>query len=467
MARGRATTETNGIIMECTTTIQNENEVEEPEPIEQVMEVSQSLLQKRRRRPTLGRAARHRRRKLKELAAAAAAQAVVSSSSQDLDGGIGRLGPDESNQVWLPMNGPQEENKNSTITTPTLTHAMERIVPSDRQHVWPAIETMRALPPTDQQELIYQLGYLPGNALEIAARGNVLLRGLAPPLSTAWKSTTATTMATARMPLSPTAPVVLKLYPLVLREETNESATKGRNKSRTRRRQQQLPKSEETLQGDDNPPTEDDNKNVQDGQDPEAATKRVASDNHPEPPSVPTTTSTSTSTSPNLVEPFPTIYWVTHPHIKALISKLELEGWGLELERRLALDEIALESMVRAHASYGLERRALVTKDDWTMIESCHWEEAFFTTRGVAGIRTTAHRRKLKQKPQTSDNNNNHQFPPPPPPPTVAGKIKCLHAHAAHYWSGCHDNRVGQWVAERVTELLVMQQQPLREKALL
>jgi hypothetical protein len=456
--------------MESTTTVQNENEngIEEPEPMEQqqqLMEVSQSLFPKRRRRPTLGRAARHRRRKLKELAAAAAA-ASSSSQQQEEGGGIGRLEQDESNNVWLlSMDGQEEEFKNSTTTT-TTTHAVtERIVPTDRQHVWPAVETIRALTVTDQQELIYQLGYLPGNALAIAARGNVLLQSPAQPLSSALKGLTATTIiTTARMPLSPTAPIVLKLYPLVLREETNESATKGRNKSRRRRQQQQhLSKSDETLQCDDNPPEDD---YVTEGPDPEAATEPVASDNHhPEP--------LPTSTSPKLIEPFPTIYWVTHPHIKALISQLELQGWGLELERRLALDNSALDSMVRAHASYGLERRALVTQDDLTMIESCHWEEAFSTTRGVAGIRTTAHRRKLKSQPQNeappNDNHNHHHqlSPPPPPPPTVAGKIKCLHAHAAHYWSGCHDNRVGQWVAERVTQLLMeqQQQQQLPEKS--
>ena len=138
-----------------------------------------------------------------------------------------------------------------------------------------------------------------------------------------------------------------------------------------------------------------------------------------------------------LLEPFPTIFWVTHPRIKALVSKLELERMGTEYETILKEDlqkengadgtlpeDSALASMKKAHLAYGQERRDLLLPQDWANIQQRHWESAFdVSTRGVAGIRNHA-------------------------------TVKCLHAHAAHYWSGCRDNVVGKWVADRVVKML-------------
>ena len=152
---------------------------------------------------------------------------------------------------------------------------------------------------------------------------------------------------------------------------------------------------------------------------------------------------------------------MTHPQLKVFISKLELEQYAEELKRRLISDKTALESMIRAHKSYGKERRDMLNTEDWNMIKSRHWEDAFSADRGVAGIHLKS--RTMKKKPGSNTNNNmanttstddrdgnsdNLQYS------DAAGKIKCLHAHAAHYWSGCNDNIVGKWVAERVTQLL-------------
>ena len=99
---------------------------------------------------------------------------------------------------------------------------------------------------------------------------------------------------------------------------------------------------------------------------------------------------------------------------------MELEQFGKQYEQILQEDSDSLESMARAHRAYGRDRRALLTKDDLDWIQKRKWDAAYDPDRrGVAGIRNFK-------------------------------SIKCLHAHAAHYWSGCEDNVVGKWVAKEV-----------------
>lgn len=227
--------------------------------------------------------------------------------------------------------------------------SVSTILPTDRDYVWPAVKELCELKVADEVLLKSQLGYLPGNALSVGARVNEVLPALK----------------------DDSSPLVVKLYPLVLRDESD--GTKNRRKRKRQKAQS----------------TEEDN------------------DKRKDP----------------LMEPFPTIYWVTEPKIKALISKLELDQWGKKMEQRLEDDAEAMESMHQAHKLYGQERRSTITAKDWEWIQQRRWEAVFAETRGVAGIRNPK-------------------------------SIKCLHAHAAHYWSGCKSNIVGKWVSDEVQMLL-------------
>lgn len=187
-------------------------------------------------------------------------------------------------------------------------------------------------------------------------------------------------------------PLALQLYPLVLRDESDSTRS-----HRKRRR-----------------PQEDTN-----------------DDNNPPSPS----SEVGDSRKNPLVEPFPTMYWVTHPRFRALISKLELagvvdeesssDGGGSirQFQDRLQREIKSLDSMKRAHGQYGQQRYELITDGDWEYIRNRKWEGAFAKARGVAGIRNPS-------------------------------GIKCLHSHAAHYWSGCNENVVGQWTSDQVQRLL-------------
>jgi hypothetical protein len=134
-----------------------------------------------------------------------------------------------------------------------------------------------------------------------------------------------------------------------------------------------------------------------------------------------------------LMEPFPTIYWLTHPLLRILISKLEVSGLGQEIESKLQREPQFLTQMQAAHRAYGTQRLELLTSEDLDLLRARNWMRAVDATLGVAGIRNVA-------------------------------AVKCLHAHAAHYVSTRHTtndnhsahknsvNLVGQWVMERVQQ---------------
>jgi hypothetical protein len=237
------------------------------------------------------------------------------------------------------------------------------VLPSDRSQVWAAVyerRTFHKWSKDDETMLVGQLGYVPGNVINISTRAERVA-----------------CLKKASSGGDDQAPAVVQLYPMVLRVEYEGGKSDGRRfKSRKRRRQ-----------------NEDNEKKDEDK---------------------------------SLIEPFPTIYWLTHPMLRVLVSKLELGSLGSEIEKRLASDSEAMASMKRAHESYGKERQQLLTESDRALVRERKWDSAFAENRGVAGIRNHA-------------------------------AIKCLHAHAAHFLSGgsgSSDNVVGQWVMEEVEKLL-------------
>ena len=229
------------------------------------------------------------------------------------------------------------------------------VLPTDRGQVWPAVyerRTFHKWTAADEMTIVGQLGYLPGNVINIATR--------------------AREVSALEQQGEKEEPVVVQLYPIVVREECKTG--KGRKRKRK---------------------CLDDDK--------EAGT-----------------------TEETLIEPFPTMYWLTHPTLRILVSKLELQSLGSTLEKRLATETGALDRMKLAHEAYGRERCRLLTKADNELVNNRGWGSAFDESRGVAGIRNHA-------------------------------AVKCLHAHAAHYLSGgpgSSDNIVGQWVMQRVEAII-------------
>ena len=337
------------------------------------------------KRRNLGRQARKRRKKYLEIEAAASAF-VTAATAAILD------------------TNPTINTEDANTTT---------LLPTDRGYVLDGVKHQTELSNEDRRDLIRQLGYLPGNALRVASRiedafsSEELQKLFASATSTPTAEDGAANSDNKRSERMASMiqnmmkePLVLKLYPLALRDES--SSTKRRRK---RRREEDASDKQQR--------------------------STITNEN---------STPSDTYTNTPLMEPFPTIYWVTHPLIKALISKLELDRLNVQFEEKLANEASPLESMKRAHKSYGIERRELLSSHDRDYVKGRNWygvEQSTF----------------IDASPLVSPNTTS--IPPFSELCGVAGirnpkAVKCLHAHSAHYWSGNKDNLVGHWVSERL-----------------
>jgi len=330
-----------------------------------------------KKRISRGRVSRRRRKKLLEIQMAEAAAWETNNASET------KSTTSTNQQPQSNFTGEEEEAK--------------KILPADRSQVWPSVWTHRQQhewKTEDEVALISQLGFFPGNVIRVMTRVKDH-----PVLENAIKSSLLKPdHADAAEPernleREKQMPVVVQLYPIAFRNEQNNTASSAGKKGRKRKRHQSDSQNDKTVE-------------TETGGDESSSTKLNSKD------------------SSSLIEPFPTIYWLTHPLLRVVISKLEVSGLGTRLEQQLASDPAALERMKRSHAGYGHERESLLLSQDLTMIRERQWEAAFAASRGVAGIRNPS-------------------------------AVKCLHAHAAHYLSGgngSEDNLIGQWVMEHVHE---------------
>lgn len=256
-------------------------------------------------------------------------------------------------------------------------------LPLDRGEIRaPVVETRLKLGWNQQDELLLvrQLGFVPGNAVRICCRikdfQNDERLGLG--------------LQQLTVPLMNNIqdPVVVQLYPLAIRDEFMGGKTGGRKgKSRKRKR---LSQGNEATEASETEPNQEEQSGAA------------------------------------VLEPFPTIYWLTNPLLKVWVSKLEVSNFGTKLEARLQNDPAASARMKLAHAAYGKTRLSLLTQQDGEEISKRKWTAALEQARGVAGIR-------------------NHMA------------VKCLHAHLAHYLSrdeGSQDNVIGEWVMQAIQEML-------------
>jgi hypothetical protein len=99
-------------------------------------------------------------------------------------------------------------------------------------------------------------------------------------------------------------------------------------------------------------------------------------------------------------KPFPTLFWLTCPHLTGEVGRLEADGWIDRLERRMAEDGGLRAAMERAHERYIENRSALLSGEDLQPVDSGGLR-ASLLEKGIGGI---GDRRRLK----------------------------CLHLHVAH-----------------------------------
>jgi hypothetical protein len=276
---------------------------------------------------------------------------------------------------------------NSSLTISSHDSAL----PSDRSESLASVVSLRNKLNVnfedDERRLVSQLGFFPGNAITISSRV-VDLKDTYPHLHSLLLNNKMkhVDVDCAEQDKYPTT---LQLYPLAIRN-VHLGGKQGR-KYKSRKR----------------------------GHDGNSVAVNSSDENSKQKP--------QTLENSTVLEPFPTMYWLTHPILRVLISRIELGDSDnvMEMERRLSSSQSNLLQMQRAHESYGRARWDLLTEDDTKDVMQRKWNDAIGTCKGVAGIK----------RYQT---------------------IKCLHTHAAHYLATMNkvdendENIVGRWVMEVV-----------------
>lgn len=302
--------------------------------------------------------------------------------------------------------------KDGTLSRDSAAEVLNTVIPNDRNIVWPSVLERRSNSwcQTDEVALRNQLGYVPGNAINISCRVQDV-QDLYPELN---KLMMRQKSDVSSEEVSQSVPVAVQLYPLAVRGDNAATTTI------------------ESTKAHDANPILDDNRNQTDREN-IVKMQHEYGENQCNNSEV-TAESWQSDATIIALEPFPTIYWLTHPTLRTLISGLEVEGYGVIYSNLLSKDTLLLQRIQHAHSSYGKERYELLTESDRRLIEERRWQEVFnFHHRGIAGIRYT--------KQCSRKSKNAETFLPP---------VKCLHTHTAHYLSGCKDNVIGQWVMEEL-----------------
>jgi len=99
-------------------------------------------------------------------------------------------------------------------------------------------------------------------------------------------------------------------------------------------------------------------------------------------------------------KPFPTLHWLTCPHLARRVDRFESEGWIGQLEARLAADPKLAAELAAAREEYVRARLALLSDAEAGYLEARGMLRSL-RERGIGGI-------------------------------AEPGRIKCLHLHVAH-----------------------------------
>ena len=159
------------------------------------------------------------------------------------------------------------------------------------------------------------------------------------------------------------------------------------------------------------------------------------------------------------ITPFPTLYWLTCPHVSKAISELERQGYVRTFQDRLGTNKELANEWWECHEEYANERWNILSGPDksWLLQEE-HDENEIRKRKSMkdilqySGVAGTDHRGLRESNVLDRDN--------------FVASVKCLHSHYAHYRSqlsrlnnmGSENstsiavNLVGQWTHELLLE---------------
>lgn len=358
-----------------------------------------SIPTKQPRRP--GRSSRRRKRKAQSIL-----DAATSLVEKDADASVPAVPPDRG----ITLEGVRVRRRECRQRLAAVSNSTEDVQQEED-----------LLDSSDEQKLTSQLGFVPGNVVCVAAR---------------LTSEFDITKSSAEQQQQMNVPSVVKLYPMVVRDSYHGGKSDGRQfKGRRRGGMRMDDNKSKTTSGDSNPETStienaiscsndvDSNANINKSaytQCTKQSKERYwfINDNKQD------------IMKQQIIEPFPTLYWLTSPLLRSQISKIELsKTHGVQsMEQKLRSSQQYLEQMERAHKSYGKARWELLTDDDREEVLKRGWGEALGVGRGVAGIRPKKTKHASGDAIETWDG------------------VKCLHAHAAHYLA-----QLEEWREERLS----------------
>jgi len=162
-----------------------------------------------------------------------------------------------------------------------------------------------------------------------------------------------------------------------------------------------------------------------------------------------------------ITTPFPTLYWLTCPHVSKAISELERRGYVREFQSRLESDDSLARRWLNCHAEYAKERWNVLSPlhRNWLSLMPGDGEgsdgdngisnaerrkiESMREMLQYSGVAGTDHRGLKQPREQRHSNDGfgqNVLFVP---------SVKCLHSHYAHYRSqtskifanNCHEEK--------------------------
>lgn len=160
------------------------------------------------------------------------------------------------------------------------------------------------------------------------------------------------------------------------------------------------------------------------------------------------------------VTPFPTLYWLTCPHVSRAISELERLGHVRAFQLELENDPQKASGWRECHKEYGRERWSILSDRDREWLSQREFEDDEVEERKrrsmremirLSGVAGTDHRGlREKDVPDAGDDADDNFVP----------SVKCLHSHYAHYRSQLsRDNNsntamnlVGKWTHESLME---------------
>ena len=164
--------------------------------------------------------------------------------------------------------------------------------------------------------------------------------------------------------------------------------------------------------------------------------------------------------------PFPTMYWLTCPHVSRAISEIERNGYVRKFQSRLEEDASLAREWFQCHEDYAAERWKLLSKSDrdWLLLEldndnnnmSAEEQRKVQSMREMimlSGVAGTDHRR-LREKDDDNDEDGKRKDTS-----LYVPSVKCLHSHYAHYRSQKESgdnntviNIIGKWTHDLLAE---------------